>query len=226
MKKFFVLSAFLLFASCGEVDFTGNYHFFISQEIVVANPYVKKVNNFGFFSTPDNKAKIMALTKIKIKLVKESQSYKGQLTYVSLQNQGMMGMVDDTTELDFAMTNIMITKDTLNFMLSSDLPLFGNRSLKGFIVKDNPNILGISEDVIDRPNCFEINPCFAGNHEHMILFKETKLNANELTSQMTTKYRDCLLEKAKAEENKSTKEWIERTIGYIDSVMLRKPEDK
>jgi len=215
-----IIIAALLISSCGQKNFSGNYSFLVGQLIIATNPYHKSKSK-GLFSINANKVRVMGLAPVKIKLQKNGKEYKGQLSMTRLQEQTMTGMIDDTSEVSFEMKNFMIYGDTLNFLVSADLPLLGNKQFKGFLINGKENILGIQKDIIDKPECFEQNPAFIGKNGQMFLFKELNITGADATRQMAQKYRDCLFEKAENAQHRYEKNNNMEAVEYVDSVLLR-----
>jgi len=215
-----MVSVAVLLSSCGKTDFSGDYSFLVGQSIVVTNPYGKEKST-GLASLFDNKSRAMGLAPIKLKLQKQGKEYKGQMSMSLLQQQTMFGMKDDTSEMAFELKNFMPAGDTLNFLITAEVPMMGSQQLKAFLVKGKENILGIQKDIIDEPDCFEQNPAFMGQSGQMFLFKELAMTGDAATKQMAQAYRDCLFEIADKESNKYTKKGKMKTVMYVDSVLLR-----
>jgi hypothetical protein len=213
-----VLSAIICFSfiACGNKNFAGDYIFLVPHKKSVTNPYVKETYSwFGQTKTKESQSTIIALLPIKLKIVKEGKEYKGQLL-MNRFNQNMFGFdYDDTTEIYFEMKNFLTSGDTLNFSMSATSVL-GHSDIRGFLIKGNTNMLGISKNLIDEPECYELNPAFVKKDGQMFVFKELKSNNVEAEKQMIPAYRSCL----------SEKKGQEKAIMYIDSVILRKDISK
>jgi len=202
----------LSFIACGKKNFAGDYVFLVPHKKIVANPYVKETYKwFGQTKTKESTSTIIALLPIKLKIVKDGKEYKGQFL-MNRFSQNMFGFdYDDTTEVYFEMKNFLISGDTLNFSMSA-ASVLGHSDIRGFLVKGNTNVLGISKNLIDEPECYELNPAFVKQDGQMFLFKELKSNGVETEKQMIPAYRSCL----------SEKKGQEKAIMYIDSVLQRK----
>ena len=202
------------FVACGKKDFSGDYVFFVPHIKNVSNPYVKETYKYwGTNRTRESQSKIIALLPIKLKIVKDGKDYKGQFL-MNRFNQTMFGFdYKDTTEIYFEMKNFLVSKDTLNFSLPGT-NIFGTKvpDMRGFLVKSSVNLLAVSKNLIDEPECLESNPAFVKQDGQMIIFKELKkLSGSEAEKQMIPAYRSCL----------SEKKGQEKAVAYIDSVLLR-----
>jgi hypothetical protein len=99
--------------------FEGDYTFLISHTIAIKNPYDKSRAVVSGI-TP---SKFIGLAPITIKIMKSGDgAYKGQMTITTLTSNFGLGLMNDTEEHTYELKNIMASKDTLSFLISSSEP--------------------------------------------------------------------------------------------------------